>query len=346
MSETFRKLFIISGITRYAPEPLIVLVMAGIILLYTEIFDQPVVEILFLMFLFFQASKNMIKLQSTLRQFTEATGSLRLYQRLREDLAANAVPDDSWAASPNMSGDIELMDVSVTYPKALKPALAGISLTIPNKRTVALVGASGSGKTSVANLVCGLILPSSGDISLDGVSYKELRVSEIQRATGYVTQESAVFNGSFIENVTFWESDPDRERVAEIMRQLELRGVGVGDSDVDLLDRRIGGDGTQLSGGERQRLSIARELYRNSELMILDEATSALDSELEKKIDQLLESQQGSKTFLIIAHRLSTVRSADLIYVLDEGKVIESGNFDELVEKGGEFARMVELQTF
>ena len=346
VSETFRKLFIISGITRYAPEPLIVLVMAGIILLYTEIFDQPVVEILFLMFLFFQASKNMIKLQSTLRQFTEATGSLRLYQRLREDLAANAVPDDSWAASPNMSGDIELMDVSVTYPKALKPALAGISLTIPNKRTVALVGASGSGKTSVANLVCGLILPSSGDISLDGVSYKELRVSEIQRATGYVTQESAVFNGSFIENVTFWESDPDRERVAEIMRQLELRGVGVGDSDVDLLDRRIGGDGTQLSGGERQRLSIARELYRNSELMILDEATSALDSELEKKIDQLLESQQGSKTFLIIAHRLSTVRSADLIYVLDEGKVIESGNFDELVEKGGEFARMVELQTF
>jgi subfamily B ATP-binding cassette protein MsbA len=346
VSDTYRKLFVLRGVSSFAPEPLIVAVMAGIIILYTERFDQPVVQILFLMFLFSQASKNMLKLQSTLRQFTEATGSLKLYERLREDLAAHAVPDDSWAASPNMSGTYELSDVSVTYPNAIKPALAGIDITIPNKSTVALVGASGSGKTSVANLLCGLISPSSGDVSLDGVSYKDLRVSEIQSATGYVTQESAVFNGSFVENVTFWESNPDRERVAEIMRQLELRGVGIGDSNVDLLDRGIGGDGTQLSGGERQRLSIARELYRNSELMILDEATSALDSELEQKIDNLLESQQGSKTFVIIAHRLSTVRSADLIYVLDEGQVTESGSFDELVEKGGEFARMVELQTF
>ena len=346
VSATFRKLFIISGIARYGPEPLIVLVMAGMILLYTEIYDQPIVQILFLMFLFFQAAKNMIKLQSTLRQFTEATGSLKLYQRLREDLAANAEPDDSWAVSPNMRGAIEMRNVGVTYPKALKSALSGVNLTIPNRKTVALVGASGSGKTTIANLVCGLISPSFGEILIAGVSYKELRVSEIQATTGYVTQESAVFNGTFVENVTFWESDPDRDRVADLMRQLELRGVGVGDSDVDLLDRRIGGDGAQLSGGERQRLSIARELYRNSELMILDEATSALDSELEKKIDQLLESQQGSKTFLIIAHRLSTVRSADLIYVLGEGKVIESGSFDELIEKDGEFARMVKLQSF
>lgn len=346
VSETFRKLFIISGITKYAPEPLIVMVMAGIILLYTETFGQPVVEILFLMFLFFQASKNMLKLQSALRQFTEATGSLKLYQHLREELAANAVPDDSWAASPNMSGAIELSDVSVTYPNAIRPSLIGINLTIPNKSTVALVGASGSGKTSVANLLCGLILPSSGEISIDGISYNDLRISEIQATTGYVTQESAVFSGSFIENVTFWESNPDRERVTEIMSQLELRGVGVGDSDLDPLDRRIGGDGMQLSGGERQRLSIARELYRNSELMILDEATSALDSGLEKKIDHLLESQQGSKTFVIIAHRLSTVRSADLIYVLDEGQIIESGSFDDLVKKDGKFARMTELQEF
>jgi len=298
------------------------------------------------MFLFFQAAKNMFKFQSTLRQFTEATGSLKLYQRLREDLAANAEPDDSWAVSPNMRGAIEMRNVGVTYPKALKSALSGVNLTIPNRKTVALVGASGSGKTTIANLVCGLISPSIGEILIAGVSYKELRVSEIQATTGYVTQESAVFNGTFVENVTFWESDPDRDRVADLMRRLELSGVGVGDSDVDLLDRRIGGDGAQLSGGERQRLSIARELYRNSELMILDEATSALDSELEKKIDQLLESQQGSKTFLIIAHRLSTVRSADLIYVLGEGKVIESGSFDELIEKDGEFARMVKLQSF
>jgi ABC-type multidrug transport system fused ATPase/permease subunit len=108
----------------------------------------------------------------------------------------------------------------------------------------------------------------------------------------------------------------------------------------------IGGDGAQLSGGERQRLSIARELYRDSRLMILDEATSALDSELETKIDDLLATQRGNKTFIIIAHRLATVRHADLIYVLDEGRLVETGTFDELVELDGEFARMVRLQSF
>ena len=122
--------------------------------------------------------------------------------------------------------------------------------------------------------------------------------------------------------------------------------MGTGDTEVDPAHRIFGGDVAQLSGGERQRLGIARDLYRDSKLLILDEATSSLDSELERKIDELIESQRGSKTFLIIAHRLSTVRNADLIYVLDEGKVIESGTFDDLVEADGEFARMVKLQSF
>jgi len=346
VSMTFKRLLVINGITRYAPEPLIVLVMAGIILLYANVFDRPITSILFLMFLFFQAAKNMLRVQSTLRQFMEATGSLRLYESLRNDLEQNAVPDDSLAATPNLNGEILLSGVGVTYPKAETPALNGIDITIPHRSTVALVGASGTGKTTVANLVCGLISPTVGTISLDGIDYKDLKVSDIQRATGYVTQESAVFSGSFAENITFWESEPDRERVSVIMRQLGLRGVGTGDPDVDFMDRRVGGDGNQLSGGERQRLSIARELYRDSTLMILDEATSALDSDLEVKIDQLLESQRGSKTFLIIAHRLSTVKRADLIYVLSEGRVGESGSFNDLVAADGEFARMVELQSF
>ena len=346
VSMTFKKLFILGGISRYAPEPLVVFVMAGIILVYTRGFNQPIAEILFLMFLFFQSAKNMLRVQSTLRQFVEATGSLKLYQRLASDLDANSIADDSDALMPDMEADFELSNVVVTYPEALVPALNGINLTIPNRSTVALVGASGSGKTSIANLVCGLISPTSGTISLGGVSYGDLSVTELQLRLGYVTQESAVFNGSLNENVTFWDSDPDTERVDEILRQLELRGIGAGIAEDKFSDRTIGGDGAQLSGGERQRLSIARELYRDPKLMILDEATSALDSELERKIDDILEAQRGSKTFLIIAHRLSTVRNADLIYVMDRGKVIESGTFDELVEAGGGFARMAQLQSF
>ena len=346
VSQVFRKLFILGGITRYAPEPLVVFVMAGVIVVYTRGFDQPITEILFLMFLFFQSSKNMLRVQSTLRQFIEATGSLQLHKKLKKDLDDNAVVDDPNSKQPNLDADIEFSNVTVTYSGATAPALDGIDLKIPNRAAVALVGPSGSGKTTVANLVCGLIAPASGSITLDGVSYDSLRLSNLQRSVGYVTQESAVFNGTLTENVTFWESSPNQQRVGEILKQLELRGVGTGTAGADFSDHVIGGDGAQLSGGERQRLSIARELYRDSKIMILDEATSALDSELERKIDNLLEEQRGNKTFLIIAHRLSTVKNADLVYVLVEGKVVESGSFDQLVEANGEFARMVKLQSF
>lgn len=347
VSLIFRKLVILGGITRYAPEPLVVFIMAGIIIVYTKGFNEPITEVLFLMFLFFQAAKNMMKVQGTLQNFTVASGALKLHKKLGSELAAAAIPDDSEAIEPNIDADIVLTNVSITYPDALDPVLNGIDLKIADRSTVALVGASGSGKTTIANMVCGLIAPSSGSISLDGVPYDSLRVSELQRSVGYVTQESAIFNGSLAENITFWESDPDRERVEEILKQLDLKGVGTGNvAGSGFVDRMIGGDGAQLSGGERQRLSIARELYRDSKLMILDEATSALDSELEQKIDDILEEQRGNKTFLIIAHRLSTVKRADMIYVLDGGKVIESGSFDELNDANGEFAKMVKLQSF
>ena len=219
-------------------------------------------------------------------------------------------------------------------------------MIIPSCSTVALIGAAGSGKTTIANLVCGLVTPSSGEISINSVPYDSLNISALQRSIGYVTQESAVFNGCLLEDVTFWEPEPDVERIETILEQLDLRTLGVASEDSTFVNNVVGGDGAQLSGGERQRLGIARELYRNPKLMILDEATSALDSELDLKIDELLESQRNSKTFLIIAHRLSTIRNADLIYVLDEAKVVESGGFDGLVSSNGEFAPMVKIQSF
>jgi len=346
VSEIYRKFFVLGGISRYAPEPLVVFIMAAVIIIYTRGFDHSITEILFLMFLFYQAAKNILKVQSSLRQFIEATGSLKLYEKLMYDLDAHVVPGDSDKPNPNLDGAIQLSSVTVKYPKSTTPALNEIDLIIPSRITVALVGASGSGKTTIANLVCGLVAPSSGAISIDNVPYDRLSISALQGSIGYVTQESAVFNGSLLENVTLWESDPDVERTEKILEQLDLRTIGVESQGLTFVNNVVGGDGTQLSGGERQRLGIARELYRNPKLMILDEATSALDSELELKIDQLIESQKGRKTFLIIAHRLSTVRNADLIYVLHEGRVVESGGFDELVGLNGEFTQMVKMQSF
>ena len=344
VSLSYRRLMILGSLTRYAPEPLVVFVMAGIILVYTRVYGEPIAEIMFLMFLFYQASKNMMRMQSTLRNFMEASGSLMLHKKLREELAENAVPDDSDRPSPNMESDIRFENVLVNYKGQEKPAIDRISLVIPHQKTIAFVGPSGSGKTTIANLVCGLIEPSSGTITIGGDDYGSIRVSELQREVGYVTQESAVYNGTLGDNVTFWDQHPDLQKVDALLTQLELDDLH--ESNAAPADRMIGGDGAQLSGGERQRLSIARELYRDSRLMILDEATSALDSELETKIDDLLATQRGNKTFIIIAHRLATVRHADLIYVLDEGRLVETGTFDELVELDGEFARMVRLQSF
>ena len=346
VSEIYRKFFLLGGITRYAPEPLVVFIMAAVIIIYTRGFDHSITEILFLMFLFYQAAKNILKVQSSLRQFIEATGSLKLYEKLMYDLDAHVVPSDSGKSSPNLTGTIQLSSVTVKYPKNTTPALNEIDLIIPSRITVALVGASGSGKTTIANVVCGLVSPSSGAISIDNVPYDCLSISALQGSIGYVTQESAVFNGSLLENVTLWESDPDVERTEKILEQLDLKTIGVESQGSTFVNNVVGGDGAQLSGGERQRLGIARELYRNPKLMILDEATSALDSELELKIDQLIESQRGRKTFLIIAHRLSTVRNADLIYVLHEGRVVESGGFDELFDLNGQFTQMVKMQSF
>ena len=344
VSLSYRRLLILGSLTRYAPEPLVVFVMAGIILVYTRGYGEPIAEIMFLMFLFYQAAKNMLKVQSTLRNFIESSGSLLIHRKLREELQANAVPDDSARPIPNMDADIIFEDVSVNYEGQERPALDSISLVIPHQKTVAFVGPSGSGKTTIANLVCGLIEPSSGTIKIGGDSYDSIRVSELQREVGYVTQESAVYNGTLGENITFWDQHADLDKVHALLKQLELDDLH--ENDEAPAARMIGGDGAQLSGGERQRLSIARELYRDSRLMILDEATSALDSELETKIDDLLATQRGNKTFIIIAHRLATVRHADLIYVLDEGRLVETGTFEELVELDGEFARMVRLQSF
>jgi subfamily B ATP-binding cassette protein MsbA len=341
---TYRRLMVLSGLTRYAPEPLVVAVMSGIIFFYTTVYDEPITEIMFLMFLFYQAAKNMLRTQSVLRLFIESSGSLIIHQKLRTELAEHAVPDDSYKPQADIESDISLNDITVQFPDQDKLALNNISILIRKHQTVALVGPSGSGKTTIANLICGIIEPSSGSLSIGDKPYSSISVSKLQKQIGYVTQESAIYNGSLGDNITFWDENPDAGKVLALLKQLELNDLN--QSMADPANRLVGGDGAQLSGGERQRLSIARELYRNSKLMILDEATSALDSELEAKIDALLVSEQGRKTFVIIAHRLATVQNADLIYVLDKGKVIETGKFDELVTANGEFAKMVKLQSF
>ena len=209
---------------------------------------------------------------------------------------------------------------------------------------VAFVGASGAGKSTLVTMLTGLLRPSSGRIAIGGVSYDKIDHRELREGIGYVTQESVIFNDTVHNNISLWSSDADsRNRVIATAR-------AAGASDFiealpDGYDSLLGDNGINISGGQRQRISIARELYKDASLLIFDEATSALDTESELEVQNSIDTLRGDKTIILIAHRLSTVKNCDMIFVLKEGRVVEQGDYDHLYNLDGEFTRMVGRQV-
>jgi len=353
VGEAYRKLTFLQGATTFGLEPIIVLVLAVVIYFFTEIRGTNVLEILFLLFVFRTAAVNLVATQPAYRKFISATGSMKVYKDLRSEIDANRERDTSTKAAPDFSNGFELRNVTYTYPGRNSPSVDDISLRLPTKSTVAFVGPSGSGKSTTANILASLLTPSSGEVLVDGKSYIEVNIDQLRQKVGYVTQESVVFNAPIEENILLWQEKTgpaNRARLAEVIKKTGLDSLqsaqDSGQNSGQSSDRGLGDGGASLSGGERQRLSIARELYWDSELLILDEATSSVDSMLEKQIDEIIDSQRGTKTIIIIAHRLSTVRDADIIYVFEGGKIVESGSFDDLKNSDGIFSTMVKLQSF
>jgi subfamily B ATP-binding cassette protein MsbA len=342
VGEAFRKLTFLQGATVFGLEPIVVLVLAVVIYFFTEIRGSNVLEILFLLFVFRTAAVNLIATQPAYRKFISATGSMRIYRELRADIDAHREPDTGSKAAPEFDSGFEMQNITYTYPGQASPSVDRVSLSVPAKTTVAFVGPSGSGKSTVANILASLLVPSSGEISVGGRPYSEINVTQFREKVGYVTQESVVFNAPLADNILLWQENTDPAKLTDVIARTGLDTIR---SSQDL-EQDLGDGGTALSGGERQRLSIARELYWDSELLILDEATSSVDSMLEKQVDEIISGQRGTKTIIVIAHRLSTVRDADIIYVFDGGRVVESGSFDDLVGSGGLFSKMAKLQSF
>ncbi len=343
VGDAFRRLSFLQGATAFGLEPFIVLVLASVIYFFTEVRGADVLEILFLLFVFRTAAVNLIATQPAYRKFVSATGSMKVYRNLRENLKANREPDFETRPAPDFSGGITLNNVQYRYTGQEQQSVDGVSLSIPTRSTVAFVGPSGSGKSTTANIIASLLSPTAGELLIGNKPYSETNVNQFRGQIGYVTQESVVFNASIEDNILLWQTtNSDKSKLDDVITKTGLDKVRrTHDESNDL-----GDGGVSLSGGERQRLSIARELYWQSELLILDEATSSVDSMLEKQIDDVISSQRGTKTIIVIAHRLSTVKNADTIYVFDNGKIVESGSFDELVEAGGLFASMAKLQSF
>jgi subfamily B ATP-binding cassette protein MsbA len=275
--------------------------------------------------------------------FQPVAGALVAARGAFELLSAPSEQDNGEKDFLVSRGDIRFDDVTVQFPTASTPALNAFDLHVPSGTTVALVGASGAGKTTVVNSLLRFVDLQQGQIRIDNVPIEEMRLSSLRRHFAVVSQEIVLFDGSVAENVAYAsEYEIDRQKVQACLRAANL-WIHVKELPQGM-DSTIGVNGSLLSGGQRQRLAIARALYRDAAIWIFDEATSALDTESETLIQKSIESLRHKKTIIIIAHRLSTIRHADEICVMSSGKIIERGSHEALLAKKGMYHDMVSLQ--
>ncbi|TFH93558.1 lipid A ABC transporter ATP-binding protein/permease MsbA [Vibrio ouci] len=251
--------------------------------------------------------------------------------------------DNGKLESDKVRGEIAVKNVTFTYEGKEKPALSDISFNIPQGKTVALVGRSGSGKSTIANLFTRFYDVDSGSICLDDADVRDYTLGNLRTHFALVSQNVHLFNDTIANNIAYAATEQfSREQIEHAARL--AHAMDFVDNMDDGLDTVIGENGASLSGGQRQRIAIARALLRDAPVLILDEATSALDTESEKAIQAALDELQKDKTVLVIAHRLSTIENADEILVVDDGEIVERGNHAELIKQDGAYAQLHRIQ--
>ena len=236
---------------------------------------------------------------------------------------------------------IELKNISFKYEDDY--VLKDFSLKIPKGKTIALVGQSGSGKSTIANLLTRFYDVNKGEISIDGDNIKNITKNSLRCFNGLVTQDSILFNDTIKYNIKLSNENATDE---EIIEALKIANAWEFVKELpNGINTNIGDGGGKLSGGQKQRLSIARAVLKNPPIMILDEATSALDTESERSVQIALENMMRNRTSIVIAHRLSTIKNADLIVVMKKGEIVEQGNHDDLLAENGMYKKLVEMQS-
>jgi ATP-binding cassette subfamily B protein len=269
------------------------------------------------------------------------TSSLALFARIFEYLDLPVEVDDP--AEPvelprTVRGDLRFEDVTFAYPGSETAAVAGVSLDVPAGTSLALVGETGSGKSTLAALIARLYDPAAGRITIDGIDLRDLRLADLASVVGVVSQETYLLHTTVRENLRYARPDATDAQIEQAARAAQIHELIAGLPDG--YDTVVGSRGHRFSGGEKQRIAIARTLLRDPRILVLDEATSALDTSTERAVQRAFDELARGRTTVTIAHRLSTVRDADQIVVVDHGRVLESGDHDSLVSVGGRYATL------
>ena len=277
---------------------------------------------------------------SNYNEFKQAEASVdRIFELMDEKPTVKETENS--LTLPQVTGKVEFSEVSFAY-KLDKPVLRKLSLLAEPGQIIALVGSSGAGKTTLVNLLPRFYDPQDGEILIDGIDIKEVSLKSLRRQIGIVPQETTLFSGTIAQNIAYGQEELDYEAIENAAK------IANAHSFISQFSQGyqtwLGERGVNLSGGQKQRIAIARAVLLNPRLMILDEATSALDSESEALVQEALERVMKNRTVFVIAHRLSTVRSADCILILEKGQVVESGNHDQLLGKQGRYAKFYQQQ--
>ncbi len=339
-----KKMGLLNSIMLGVREPVLIIVIALSIFIQVNFFGGTLSALLISLIFFYRALNSVSLMQTAWNVYLSTVGSFENIKKLQQDFDNKQEKENAKHVDiPRNIENLSLENVELTLGN--NKVINRLNLNIEAKTTVAFIGESGSGKSTLINLIAGLLPPDIGELKINGLPYTKLNIAQLQDKIGYITQEPIIFNDSIYNNITLWKpkTKDNIARFEEVLRKASIKEF------INTLEKKedtlMGNSGITLSGGQKQRVSIARELFKDIEILIMDEATSALDTETEKEIQKNIDALKGFYTILIVAHRISTIQHADKIVLLKKGSIEDQGNFKELYGSNNNFKKQVSNQN-
>jgi subfamily B ATP-binding cassette protein MsbA len=343
IEEQNKKLGVYGAALSSIREPLMIIIVALVIYIQTQVLDEPLAPILISLLFFYRALSSLNAMQSTWNLFIKFSGSIENVESFSNELKQNKEAKNGKLNFESDFKDITFKMVSFAYGE--KKVIDNINLSIRKNESIAFVGESGSGKTTLVNIISGLLKPTQGSYLIDGKELKDININQFQKRVGFIAQEPVIFSTSIFNNITFFakKTEQTKARFWQAINDSALEDFMTNLNNNE--DEDLGSNGVNISGGQRQRIAIARELYRDIDILILDEATAALDGETERIIQDSIDQLKGKYTIITVAHRLATIKNADRVVLMDQGEIVNALPFDQLVEAEPRFAKMAEIQS-